>query len=197
MKRPRIPTVLLVAVLAGAGAIGCRVLGEAPHAHTDPASIYTSARPSFGAAVRDFFDIRPEPKQPFQFPHNIHIKNEVACDVCHEGVTQGPVAGLPSVKTCMICHVSIATDRPMIQHLAELETKHIDLAWQRVYGYPVTAHVRVNHAPHIRAGVECSTCHGNLGEQTVAERVVNLHMGVCVTCHREKNAPDDCTTCHF
>ena len=67
----------------------------------------------------------------------------------------------------------------------------------RVYGYTREAHVKFNHAPHIRAKVECSTCHGNIGQQTVAQRNVDLNLGFCVTCHRENNAPTDCLACHF
>jgi Cytochrome c7 and related cytochrome c len=57
--------------------------------------------------------------------------------------------------------------------------------------------VKFNHAPHIRANLECSTCHGDIAHQTVAQRNVNLDMGACVTCHRQKNAPNDCLTCHY
>ena len=78
-----------------------------------------------------------------------------------------------------------------------LQDKGIDLAWQRVYGYTNQVHVRFNHAPHIRANVDCATCHGNVAQQTVAERNVDLNMGFCVNCHRQKQASNDCLTCHF
>jgi hypothetical protein len=32
---------------------------------------------------------------------------------------------------------------------------------------------------------------------TVAERAVDHTMGFCVNCHRQKNAPNDCMTCHY
>ena len=54
-----------------------------------------------------------------------------------------------------------------------------------------------NHAPHIRANVDCATCHGNMAEQTVAERNVDHTMGFCVNCHNERKASNDCLTCHF
>ena len=73
----------------------------------------------------------------------------------------------------------------------------LDIPWERVYGYTHAAHVRFNHAPHLRASVECSTCHGNIAQQTVAERNIDLNMGFCVNCHRQKNAPNDCLTCHY
>jgi hypothetical protein len=31
----------------------------------------------------------------------------------------------------------------------------------------------------------------------VAQRNVDLNMGFCVTCHREKNVSNDCLTCHY
>jgi hypothetical protein len=159
--------------------------------------VYRTGNASFGEALNDFFGRRPILEQPIEFPHNIHVANKLACtDYCHETVTKGPVAGLPSVSTCMICHSAIATDRPRIQQITALHAKGIDLQWNRVYGYAAEDHVRFNHAPHIRANVECSTCHGNIGEQTVAQRNVDLTMGFCVNCHNENNASTDCLTCH-
>jgi hypothetical protein len=158
----------------------------------------TTARDSFGRAARDFFWIKSQPRQPLEFPHNIHVEKGIACtESCHESVTTGPRAGLPSVNTCMGCHAAIATDKPRIQQITAMQDKGLDLDWQRVYGFTQQAHVRFNHAPHIRANVECSTCHGDVAHQTVAQRNVDLHMGFCVSCHREKQAPNDCLTCHF
>ncbi|HEY6360589.1 MAG TPA: cytochrome c3 family protein, partial [Vicinamibacterales bacterium] len=159
---------------------------------------FTTAHPSFGVALSHFLYRMPEAEQPIEFPHNIHVMKKIGCtQYCHESVTKGPRAGLPSVRTCMICHTAIATDRPLIQQITRMQEQGLDLAWQRVFGYPEEAHVRFNHAPHIRAKVECATCHGNIAEQTVAQRNVTLTMGACVSCHTERNAPIDCLTCHF
>ena len=188
-------TGLLLLVAATGGVAACHTT---PRGQAESTSVFTPARRTAGAAVKDFFGVRPKAVQPIAFPHDVHIAKGLACtEYCHESVTKGPIAGLPSVKTCLICHAAIATDRPIIQTITELESKGVDIAWQRVYGYAAEAHVRFNHAPHIRAGVECSTCHGNVGRQTVAERVVDLSMGFCVSCHKSKNASNDCLTCHF
>ena len=160
-------------------------------------SVFTTAHRSVGDAWRAYFDVRPEVSQPFAFSHQLHLSKELVCTDCHEGVERGPVAGLPSVNTCMICHSQIATDRPAIQALAALQEKGTDLTWPRVYGYPREAHVRFEHAPHIRSGVECATCHGDMAQQTVAERVVEMDMGFCVNCHKSKQASNDCLTCHY
>jgi hypothetical protein len=194
-------------VAAGAG-VGCGWLDDRP-AQVPPAAytaaaqfqqspVFSSARSSFRAAVNDYFWVKSTPQQPIEFPHNIHIEKGLTCtEYCHESVTKGPEAGLPSVNTCLICHAAIATDRPRIQQITALQEKGLDLAWQRVYKFSDQAHVKFNHAPHIRANVECSTCHGDIAHQTVAQRNVTLDMGYCVTCHREKHAPNDCLTCHF
>lgn len=163
------------------------------------AAVFTSARPSFGAALSDYLWVQKEPTQPLEFPHDIHIqKAKLACtEACHEAVTRGPVAGLPSVNTCMTCHSVIAADKERIKVITEMSDKGQDLAWQRVYKFAEPAHVKFNHAPHIRNNVECSTCHGDIAHQTVAKRNVTLGMGFCVSCHREKHAPNDCLTCHY
>jgi hypothetical protein len=207
MRTARRASFFVRACIAGAlvlGVISCGVLdGPAPAPAAGPAfpgqsaGVFTTANPSFGVAFRDFLGRRPEPIQPLEFPHNTHVGKQVACtEYCHESVTSGPVAGLPSVRTCMICHNAIATDRPRIQQITAMRDKGLDLAWQRVFDYPEESHVRFNHAPHIRANVECSTCHGDIAQQTVAQRNVNMTMGFCVNCHTERKASVECVTCH-
>ena len=161
------------------------------------AAVYTPARATFGQAARDFFNVRPAAHQPIPFPHKTHIAKKAVCTDCHETVEKGPIAGIPSVKTCMICHSQIATDRPLIKEVTSYSEKGIEIPWQRVYGFTHAAHVRFQHAPHIRANVECAACHGDVANQTVAERVVDHTMGFCVGCHRQKGASNDCLTCHY
>ena len=199
-------TVLFCIVASIAGA-GCGWLDDRPApvdgaAYTASGQLsnarLTTAHDTFGGAVNEYFRVGSKPQQPIEFPHNTHIEKGLTCtEYCHEAVTKGPQAGLPSVNTCLICHAAIATDKPRIQQITQMSEKGIDLNWQRVYGYGQSAHVRFNHAPHIRASVECATCHGDIAHQTVAQRNVDLNMGYCVNCHREKQAPNDCLTCHF
>lgn len=160
-------------------------------------SVYTPANRSAAEAIRTHFGFRADPEQPFPFSHQIHLEKELVCTDCHESVERGPVASIPGVNTCMICHSQIATDRPLIKQMAEMQEKGLDFAWQRVYDYPRDAHVRFDHSPHIRAKVECSTCHGDQKQQTVARRMVNMDMAFCVNCHKERQASNDCLVCHY
>jgi hypothetical protein len=186
--------------------VGCRVLdGNVPRPAAarllpgQTADVFTTAHPTLAAAVDSFLGRHPVVvEQPFEFPHNVHAGRQISCaEYCHESVSQGPVAGLPSVRTCMTCHRTEATNRPRIIQITRMRDEGRDFAWQRVFDYPAASHVRFNHAPHIRAEVECSTCHGNIGAQSVAQRNVEMTMGFCVNCHQERKAPLDCLTCHF
>jgi hypothetical protein len=185
----------LLVVLAMATTSACGYVSASPTPQGP--DLFTTAHRTVGDAARDFFLLRPSASQPIPFPHKTHLEKGVLCVDCHETVERGPIAGIPSVKTCMICHESMATDRPTIQQVTDYAKRKVEIPWQRVYGYPQEAHVRFQHAPHVRAKIDCASCHGNLKTMTVAERAVDLKMGYCVDCHRAKQAPNDCLTCHY
>ncbi len=160
-------------------------------------SVFTPAHRTALSAVRDFFNRQAQPVQPIAFTHKVHLANAMQCTNCHTGVDTGSDATIPGVKFCMMCHQAIAADRPEIKKLAGYYQRGEDIPWQRVYAYSAEVHVKFNHAPHIRAGVDCATCHGDMTQQTVAVRKVNLTMGFCVNCHRQKKVSVDCTRCHL
>jgi hypothetical protein len=160
--------------------------------------VFSPAHSGPGEAVRHFFGIRPEAVQPVAYTHKPHIEiAELQCVFCHESVETGPEASIPGVSKCMMCHEVIATDKPVIQQITAYRDRGEDIPWQRVYGFLEEAHVRFNHAPHIRAEVQCSTCHGDVANMADAKRVVDHSMGFCIDCHREKQVSNDCLTCHY
>ena len=136
-------------------------------------------------------------KQPVAFPHNAHMKLGLSCLDCHIGADSRAEAGIPSVKKCMLCHAKLAKDKPEVQKVIGYANRNIEIPWERVYGFSSEAHVKFRHGPHFQAGVSCSTCHGDLAQATVAQRTVTHNMGTCLTCHRQKHAPEDCAACHF
>jgi hypothetical protein len=136
-------------------------------------------------------------EQPVAFPHNKHLQLGMSCVDCHIGADTRASAGIPSVRKCMFCHAKLLTNRPEVKKVIEYSNKKLEIPWVRVYGFSPGADVKFKHAPHFRAGVGCSTCHGDLTKATVAERVVTHTMGSCLTCHRQKHATEDCTACHY
>lgn len=68
------------------------------------------------------------------------------------------------------------------------------IPWVKVHVMP--DHVRFNHKRHVKAGVACHECHGQIQEMEVVERVSSMKMGWCVSCHRERGTSIDCYVCH-
>jgi len=159
---------------------------------------FSPAHSSIAQAVSHFFGYRPSAEQPIAFPHDVHVGEvQLACVDCHISVERGPVASLPDIRTCWNCHAAPLTNSKEIDKLKTYYDKGQDVPWQRVWGWVEESHVRFNHAPHIREGVDCVTCHGKVEQMTVATKTMEHTMEFCVTCHREKKASDDCVTCHY
>ena len=198
-------TWLIVALIVAGAWLAIQVLpavtttkAAGPSQQSSSAGVFSPAHSTVRSAISDFLNEHPaHPTQPIAFPHKVHLARGLQCQVCHTGVDQGPDAAIPSVKFCMSCHLVIAKDRPEIQKLARYQARGEDVPWVRVYDYSASAHVKFNHAPHIRAGVECSSCHGDMLQQTTAVRAVDLNMGYCLSCHTQRKASVDCTTCHY
>jgi hypothetical protein len=145
------------------------------------------------------------PTQPIAFPHTTHVTEAgIDCQFCHRTVSTDEVASIPAVAQCQFCHDfgkidgSASTSDTAQTEIAKLfdEAGNAQaINWVRVHRVP--DHVQFVHAPHIQNGVSCSTCHGDIGSMEVVEQVRNLKMRDCVDCHRDNNAPTDCTTCHY
>lgn len=135
------------------------------------------------------------PAQPIAYPHTIHAGAlAIPCLFCHAFADRSTQATVPPLSTCMTCHETIALDRPEVQRLRGYVQRNEPVAWVRVHELP--SFVRFTHKRHVRAGVDCATCHGGVAAMERVKRVRPLTMGWCVTCHRTRGAPTDCATCH-
>ena len=145
--------------------------------------------------------------QPINFSHVLHAGNrEIDCRYCHRGVDKGLHAGVPSVQDCWNCHQGLikpgrnkdvpVVDMPEIRLLLKnyIETNR-DINWFK--NYDLAKHVHFSHKSHIAAGKKCEECHGNVAAQPVIKLQQRPGMGWCISCHRQNNAPVDCTTCHY
>lgn len=135
------------------------------------------------------------PVQPIEFSHRIHAgEYEIPCLYCHAGARRSPVAGIPSVERCMGCHKITANDKPEIQKLAKYWNGQKPIEWVRIHD--LEDFVYFSHERHVKKGVDCSECHGNVAEMDRVYKVVSQHMGWCLDCHRPRGASIDCLTCH-
>jgi mono/diheme cytochrome c family protein len=141
-----------------------------------------------------------KPEQPIKFSHKLHAgDNEIACQYCHSSVEKSRHAGIPSVNICMNCHKGIQSGPQYKEkEIAKIyaaagfdpksgkydESKQNPLQWIKVHNLP--DHVYFNHSQHVVVGkIECTTCHGNVKEMTVAEQKSPLTMKWCIECHRK------------
>ncbi len=169
-------------------------------------AVMSTALAAAYVAEPDRFVLGYAPAQPIAFSHRLHAgDNHIPCLYCHAGATRSRHAGVPAVETCMNCHRVTRTDRPAIQELARIERDNAALVWQRVYSLP--DHVYFDHRPHVREGVACQYCHGQVEQMERLSRQMWLRMGHCLDCHRDPRpalpagstiveAPTHCWTCH-
>lgn len=138
---------------------------------------------------------REAPDQPIAYSHKKHLTYVgLECDHCHQYAEKGLQPGIPALSVCMDCHSAVATDRPEIIKLTEYWNKKEPVPWAAVNYLP--PHVHFTHKRHIKKGLECTECHGELKIMDKVRQVKSLRMGWCVTCHRKHDAPTDCWTCH-
>jgi hypothetical protein len=145
--------------------------------------------------------VRKGPEQPIKFPHDVHAgKLGMDCLYCHYGAEKSAIANIPPMSTCMGCHKMAVTDRPEIQKLTGYFERGEAISWVEVYRLP--DHVKFNHKRHVKAGIECQSCHGPVQNMKVVYQASSLKMGWCVDCHRqnlnhpERPASMDCLVCH-
>ncbi len=139
------------------------------------------------------------PDQPIDFSHRTHASAGVPCLFCHPNALRSPIAGIPSVERCMGCHTVIATERPRIQQIKRYWDAGEPIPWARVNTEP--DFVFFSHEPHLSAGLNCETCHGDVGRMDADQPVVRMDMGWCLDCHLEQPQEKaarltDCLVCH-
>jgi hypothetical protein len=139
------------------------------------------------------------PDQPIDFSHKKHSDAGLECLFCHSQALRSDIAGIPSVKFCIGCHQTIATEAEQIQILQGYWDRQEPIPWVAVNDLP--DHTYFSHRAHVSARVSCETCHGAVGTMTQVKPLNTMDMGWCLTCHLEQ--PDekvarlaDCLACH-
>lgn len=158
-----------------------------------------------------------KPEQPIRFSHITHVQqNKMECQYCHYSVTKAAFATVPEVETCIGCHKAVssmsikmrsdaAKDQAEKERLAAgaAQVEKLEGYWSRGEPIPwVKVHVmpnyvHFNHKRHVKAGVNCQECHGQVPNMQAVERVSSMKMGWCVDCHRQRGTSIDCNTCHY
>jgi len=159
----------------------------------------------FSLAAYGIYQTQQPPEQPIQFTHKLHVGLGVQCLYCHPGALRGPSPGLPTQSKCWGCHQQIAKTNtsPKLAVLKDYVLNNKQIEWVPVAQVPDFVHF--THRPHIAAGLNCETCHGDLSKMDIYENPQVINMGWCLNCHKQKAGDDaekltkltDCGTCHY
>ena len=143
------------------------------------------------------------PRQPMFFRHDIHAgANKIPCQYCHYSVSESSEPGIPSMQTCMGCHLVIggsdSSHKAEIQKLRDSYSKNQPIEWVLVH--TLARHAHFPHMRHIKVlgANACKTCHGDVARMPQVFNANNVNnMGFCVTCHLERKVIRDCSVCHY
>jgi hypothetical protein len=128
-------------------------------------------------------DVGYRPEQPIPFSHKLHAGElNISCMYCHNTVEKSGHSAVPSTSTCMNCHIAVKAESPKIAKIKDSWENNKPIEWRRVHKLP--DYVRFNHARHIRAQIDCASCHGEVEKMGVVTQMKSLSMGWCLDCHR-------------
>ena len=196
---------VVVGVAAGAAILGAVVPAfRRSVAQQPPAAIDSAGAPKLAAS--DTARLKG-PRQPIFFRHDIHAgQYKMQCQYCHYSVDKSSEPGIPSVQTCMGCHLVISgSDSTHKVEIAKLRKFWSDsgaakpkLEWVRIHTLAKYAHFP--HMRHIKAmgPNACQTCHGDVARMPQVFKANNVNnMGFCISCHVARKVNRDCTACHY
>ena len=130
-----------------------------------------------------YTDVGYRPVQPVPYSHKLHAGDlGIDCRYCHTTVEVSAWANVPPTQTCMNCHKLILPESEKLLPVRESYATGKPIEWIRVHHIPDFAYF--NHSAHLRAGVGCASCHGNIAQMEVVQQVQPLSMGWCLDCHR-------------
>jgi len=190
---------LVVAGVAASGIAAVLAFGGAP----TQAQQAKAAADSISAPVISDTGALKGPRQPIFFRHDIHAGQfKMQCQYCHYSVAVSPEPGIPSMQTCMGCHLVVSGSdsgaKAEIKKVRQAWTDKKPVEWVRVH--LIARHAHFPHQRHIKAlgPNACTTCHGDVDRMPQVFKVNNVNnMGFCITCHVERKVSRDCSVCHY
>ena len=190
---------LVVGGVAAAGIAAVLAFGGAP---TQAQQTKAAADSTVAPMISDTGSLKG-PRQPIFFRHDIHAGQfKMQCQYCHYSVAVSPEPGIPSMQTCMGCHLVVSGSdsgaKAEIKKVRQAWTDKKPVEWVRVH--LIARHAHFPHQRHIKAlgPNACTTCHGDVDRMPQVFKVNNVNnMGFCITCHVERKVSRDCSVCHY
>lgn len=128
-----------------------------------------------------------QPIQPVAFSHNIHVKQiGLDCRYCHNAVEKSWYSNIPAAGLCMNCHNQVLKDDPRLALVRESAATGKPIPWVQIHKVP--DYVYFNHSVHVRRGISCVECHGQVNEMDEVRHEKEFSMTFCLDCHRNPAA---------
>jgi hypothetical protein len=122
--------------------------------------------------------------QPIQFDHRHHVlDDEIDCLYCHTDAERSPHAGVPATSVCMGCHSQIWNESPLLETVRRSYFSRQPIPWNRVTD--LADFVYFDHSVHVRGGVDCADCHGDVASMARVAKPHAFTMQFCLDCHRD------------
>lgn len=123
-------------------------------------------------------------QQPVKFNHKVHSGDYgMKCLYCHFTAETSQFSAIPTTWSCMVCHLALKNQTELMKLVNKSFDDTIPIIWNRVYVLPDFVHF--NHSRHIRAMMDCSSCHGEVEKMDTVRQETALTMGWCLNCHRD------------
>jgi len=148
----------------------------------------------------------PGPVQPIFYRHDVHAgEYKMDCRYCHFAAEISTSPALPTVSTCMGCHIIAGAGNPEVQKLRDDWNARKPIEWVEVHylapfvHFPHNVHVMSEQGSFKELTVveKCETCHGPIRRMPQVYQYASLKMGWCITCHEKEKVTTDCTACHY
>ncbi len=127
-----------------------------------------------------------------KFSHKLHvIDNQFECNTCHTTVDSSKSGSdnlLPNMDICATCH-DVSDDQTC-------NLCHSDLENPRIVPRIEKYNQKFPHNKHLKAGLECQSCHAAVAKQETVLPVLLPTMPECIDCHESRAVVTTCITCH-
>jgi hypothetical protein len=134
-----------------------------------------------------YTEVGYRPTQPVAYSHKLHAGDlGIDCRYCHFAIERSATANVPATSVCMNCHKLVKPESEKLAVVRTSFTTKTPIQWVRVHN--LAGYVYFNHSAHLRAGVGCLSCHGNVAQMEEVTQSQPLSMSWCLDCHRKPEA---------
>ncbi len=124
------------------------------------------------------------PEQPIAFSHKKHSGEfGMKCLFCHYSAETSSFSNIPTTKSCIVCHIALKNESELMKPVNFSFDSNASIKYNRVYILPDYTHF--DHSSHIKAQIDCSSCHGSVETMDSIKQVSVISMSWCLNCHRE------------